>query len=243
MRTQISLSKISMNLEIKIEADETLDGPDGLKIIQKKGYYRYSQDSLQLVDFASIKKNDEIMDLGTGCGVIALILAKRGLVKRIAGLEIQEELAEIARKNVRLNGFQEKIEIVDGNIREIRSLFSPNSFDYVITNPPYIESTAGTRSSGSKKAIARHEILCNMDDVLETTRYLLKSLRRGACIYPAARFGELILKAANKNLLPKRVQFTYSSPKEKAELVMVEFIKEGKPGLEILPPLLEGQFL
>ncbi|MBI2485935.1 MAG: methyltransferase [Deltaproteobacteria bacterium] len=227
-----------MNWEFKIEEDETLDGPDGLKIIQKKGYYRYSQDSLQLVDFADVKKNDAIIDLGTGCGVMALMLAKRRLGRKIVGLEIQKELAEIARKNVRLNCFQEKIEIVDGDIREISRPFAPNSFDYIITNPPYIEARAGTRSSGSKKAIARHEILCNMDDALQAMKYLLKSLRRGACVYPAARFGELILKATNKNLLPKRVQFIYSNPKEKAELVMVEFIKEGKPGLEILPPLM-----
>jgi tRNA1Val (adenine37-N6)-methyltransferase len=227
-----------MNWEFKIEEDETLDGPDGLKIIQKKGYYRYSQDSLQLVDFADVKKNDAIIDLGTGCGVMALMLAKRRLGRKIVGLEIQKELAEIARKNIRLNRFQEKIEIVDGDIREINRPFAPNSFDYVITNPPYIEARAGTRSSGSKNAIARHEILCNMDDALQAMKYLLKSLRRGACVYPAARFGELILKATNKNLLPKRVQFIYSNPKEKAELVMVEFIKEGKPGLEILPPLM-----
>jgi tRNA1Val (adenine37-N6)-methyltransferase len=227
-----------MNWEFKIEEDETLDGPDGLKIIQKKGYYRYSQDSLQLVDFADVKKNDAIIDLGTGCGVMALMLAKRRLGRKIVGLEIQKELAEIARKNIRLNRFQEKIEIVDGDIREINRPFAPNSFDYVITNPPYIEARAGTRGSGSKNAIARHEILCNMDDALQAMKYLLKSLRRGACVYPAARFGELILKATNKNLLPKRVQFIYSNPKEKAELVMVEFIKEGKPGLEILPPLM-----
>ncbi|HEX9830456.1 MAG TPA: methyltransferase [Thermodesulfobacteriota bacterium] len=226
-----------MKSEFKIEEDETLDGPNGLKVIQKRGYYRYSQDSLQLVNFADVRKNDTIIDLGTGCGVMALILAQRGLGRKISGLEIQTELAEIARRNVRLNGFQEKIEIVEGDIREIDNYFAPGSFEYVITNPPYVEVRVGTGTSPSKKAIARHEILCNMDDTLRAMKYLLKSLRRGACVYPAARFGELAFKAASKNLLPKRVQFIYSNPGEKAELVLVEFIKEGKPGLEILPPL------
>jgi tRNA1Val (adenine37-N6)-methyltransferase len=226
-----------MNLEFKIHEDETLDGPYGLKIIQKKHGYRYSQDSLQLVDFAGVKRNDEIIDLGTGCGVIALILAKRGLGRRIVGLEVQKELVELARRNVILNGFSGKIEIVEGNIRRIKSLFSPNSFDYVITNPPYIEVKGGFIGPESQKAIARHEILCDMKDILEAMHYLLKSLGRGACVYPASRFGELILKAKRKRLEPKRVRFIHPNPTDPAELVMVEFIKEGKNRLEIAPPL------
>ena len=226
-----------MNLELELEEDETLDGPYGLKIIQKKHGYRYSQDSLQLTDFTHLKKNDEVIELGTGCGVMALILAKRGLGKRIVGVEIQKELAELSRRSVKLNGFEEKIEIIEGDITKVRALFSPNSFDYVITNPPYIETKSGLISPASQKALARHEILCDMNDILEAIRYLLRPLKRGACVYPATRFGELILKSKKKRLEPKRAQFVYPSPKGKAELVMVEFIKEGKPGLEILPPL------
>jgi tRNA1Val (adenine37-N6)-methyltransferase len=226
-----------MDLESEPKEDETLDGPYGLKIIQKKHGYRYSQDSLQLVDFACIKRNDEVIDLGTGSGVMALILAKRGLGKRIFGVEIQRELAELSRRNVRLNGFEEKIEIVEGDIRKIESLFPPGSFDYVITNPPYIETRSGLINPASQRALARHEILCDMNDVLEAMRYLLKPLKRSACVYPALRLGELIIRSKRKQLEPKRAQFVYPNPHEKAELVMVEFIKEGKPGLEILPPL------
>jgi tRNA1(Val) A37 N6-methylase TrmN6 len=226
-----------MILEVELQKDETLDGPYGLKILQKKKGYRYSQDSLQLVDFAIVKKNDEVLDLGTGCGVMALVLAKRGLGKRIIGLEVQKELAELARRSVELNGFQEKIEIVEGDIRRVKSLFPAGSFDYVISNPPYIETKSGLISPGAEKAMARHEILCDMNDVVEAIKYILKPLKRGSCVYPAARFDELILKAKRKHLVPKRVQFVYPDPKEKAELVMVEFIKEGRPGIEILPPL------
>ncbi len=226
-----------MSLELKIKDDETLDGPDGLKILQKKKGYRYSQDSLQLVDFALIKKNDEVIDLGTGCGVMTLILAKRGFGKRIIGLEVQKELADLARRGVDLNGFQEKIEIVEGDIKRVKSLFTPSSFDYVITNPPYIEAKSGLISPGSERALARHEILCDMNDVLEAIKYLLKPSKRGSCVYPASRFDELVIKAKKKRLEPKRVQFVHPNPEEKAELVMVEFIKEGRPGLEILPPL------
>ncbi|KRT65210.1 MAG: SAM-dependent methyltransferase [Candidatus Dadabacteria bacterium CSP1-2] len=227
-----------MSLEFKIKEDETLDGPDGLKILQKKKGYRYSQDSLQLVDFASVRKNDEVIDLGTGCGVMALILAKRGFGRRIVGLEVQEELADLARRSVNLNGFQEKIEIVEGDIRTVKSLFPPSSFDYVITNPPYIEAKSGLISPGSERALARHEILCDMNDILEAIKYLLKPSKRGSCVYPASRFDELIIKAKKKRLEPKRARFVHPGPEEKAELAMVEFIKEGKSGLKVLPPLL-----
>ncbi|HSE83341.1 MAG TPA: methyltransferase domain-containing protein [Thermodesulfobacteriota bacterium] len=227
-----------MYSEPEIQEDETLDGPYGLKIIQKKKGYRYSQDSLQLMDFANVKKKDEIIDLGTGSGVMALILAKRGLGKRIVGLEIQNELAELARRSVKLNGLEGKVEIVEGDIRKVRAIFSPHSFDYALSNPPYIETKSGLISPESQKGIARHEVLCNMNDVLEAMRYLLKPSKRGACVYPAVRFAELILQAKKRGLEPRRVQFVYPNPAEKAELVMVEFVKAGKPGVEVLPPLL-----
>ncbi|MGH7908277.1 MAG: tRNA1(Val) (adenine(37)-N6)-methyltransferase [Thermodesulfobacteriota bacterium] len=223
--------------EYELQKDETLDGPYGLKILQKKKGYRYSQDSLQLVDFALIKKNDVVIDLGTGCGVMALVLARRGLGKRIVGLEVQTELVEFARRSVNLNGFQEKIEIVEGDIKRVKSLFTPSSFDYVITNPPYIEAKSGLISPGSERALAKHEILCDMNDVLEAIKYLLKPSKRGSCVYPASRFDDLVIKAKKKRLEPKRVQFVYPDLEGKAELAMVEFIKEGRPGLEILSPL------
>ncbi|MGH7800972.1 MAG: tRNA1(Val) (adenine(37)-N6)-methyltransferase [Thermodesulfobacteriota bacterium] len=214
--------------EYELQKDETLDGPYGLKILQKKKGYRYSQDSLQLVDFALIKKNDVVIDLGTGCGVMALVLARRGLGKRIIGLEVQTELVELARRSVNLNGFQEKIEIVEGDIKRFKSLFTPSSFDYVITNPPYIEAKSGLISPGSERALAKHEILCDMNDVLEAIKYLLKPSKRGSCVYPVSRFDDLVIKAKKKRLEPKRVQFVYPDLEGKAELAMVEFIKEGR---------------
>ncbi len=227
-----------MILEAELQKDETLDGPYGLKIIQKRHGYRYSQDSLQLVGFAGVKKNDEVIDLGTGCGVMALILAKKGFGKRIVGLEVQKELVELARRSVEINGFQQRVEILEGDIRKVKHLFRQSSFDYVITNPPYIEEESGLISPGAVKAIARHEVLSDMNDILEAIKYLLKPLKRGSCVYPASRFGELIIKAKKKRLEPKRVQFVYSDREGKAELAMVEFIKEGRPGLEVLAPLL-----
>ncbi|GBD39575.1 Release factor glutamine methyltransferase [bacterium HR37] len=225
-------------MKVELREDETIDGPCGLKVIQKKkGYYRYSQDSIQIVDFANVKSKDRVLDLGTGCGIIALLLAKKGSGRKIIGLEIQKELVDIARRNVVLNGFDNKIEIVEGDIRSIKSIFPPDSFDYVISNPPYLKVQPGFKGPISHRAIARHELLCNMGDVLEAMRYVLKSMRKGACVYPASRFVELIVEAKKRGLEPVRVRFVHTEPRRKAELVMVEFVKGGRSILEVLDPI------
>ncbi len=226
-----------MTKEPELKADETLDSLFGLKIIQKKHGYRYSQDSVQLADFVELKSKDCVIELGTGCGIISLILAKKQPDIRIAGLEIQESLAQLARRNVKLNGLENRVEIIEGDIREVMKIFSESLFDCVVTNPPYRKVRAGLISPHSEKAVARHEILCNMEDVIKAIQYLLKSLGRGVCAYPPARFAELILKTRRKGLGLRRIQFVYPNPDERAELVMVEFIKDRKPELQVLPPL------
>ncbi|MEM4658373.1 MAG: methyltransferase [Candidatus Methanosuratincola sp.] len=225
--------------------EETVDGPYGLKIVQRKRGYRYSQDSLILAEFAATDRKMVVCDLGTGSGVIPLILAKRGLAKRIVGIEIQPRLAEIARRNVAINGYEGIIEIVELDLRRVSERLPCRSFDYVLSNPPYREPSAGKIAPDEEKAIAKHEMLCTMGDVLDAMRYLLKPLRRGACIYPAARTPELMVEARKRRLEPKRIQFVYppsalpqhGGKGRGAELVVVEFLKEGKPGAEVLPPL------
>lgn len=224
-------------MDFKIEDDETLDGPLGLKIIQKKNGYRYSQDSLHLADFARAKKNDHVIDLGTGCGIIALLVAQKNTGKKIVGLEIQKEFADLAKRNVSLNNFQGKVEIIEGDLQEVKSLFQPHSFDCVISNPPYGKVKESQIKSKSQRVLARHEILCDMSDILEAMRYLLKSLGRGVCIYPAQRFEEMIVKAKDKGFQLGRVQFIHANLGKNAELVMAELIKEGKSKLEVMPPI------
>lgn len=224
--------------------DETVDGPYGLKIVQRKRGYRYSQDALILAEFVSTDRTMVVCDLGTGSGVIPLILAKMGRAKRIVGIEVQPRLAEIARRNVAINGYEGVIEIVELDLRRVSVRFPCRSFDYVLSNPPYREPWAGKIAPEEEKAIAKHEMLCTMGDVLDAICYLLKPLRRGACIYPAARTPELMAEAKKRRLEPKRIQLVYPPSalepcrgKGRAELVVVEFLKEGKPGAEVLPPL------
>ncbi|MGQ0792905.1 MAG: tRNA1(Val) (adenine(37)-N6)-methyltransferase [Deltaproteobacteria bacterium] len=226
-----------MNLDMEIEDDETLDGFRGLRIIQKRMGYRYTEDAIRLAGFARVHRGDSVIDMGTGSGIIALAIAQSGVVEKITGLEIQPDVAEVARRNVQLNNFSDRISVVEGDIRLVKSLFKPASFDAAITNPPYLESRGGYAQLKSERAVSRHEILCEMGDVLEAMRYLLKSRGRGACIYPAWRFAEVISEALKRRLQPSRARFIHPSRESRAELLMCEFVKEGRGKFEILPPL------
>lgn len=223
--------------EKDVNIDETLDGPYGLTIVQKKNGYRYSLDSLLLAEFVATSANMKVADLGTGSGVIAIVLAKKAKVGKVVGIELQRELAETARRNVELNGMGDIIEIVELDLRHVKTHFPCRSFDYVLSNPPYREKDAGKIAPNKEKAIARHEISCTMEDVLDAMKYLLKPQKKGACIYPSWRLAELFTQSRKRRLEPKRIRFVHPSPDEGSELVMVEFTKEGKPGLEALPPI------
>jgi len=184
---------------------ETLDGPYGLRIVQKKNGYRYSLDSLLLAEFVNTSANMEVADLGAGSGVISMVLAKKGTVGRVIGIEIQHELAQIAKRNVELNGFGDIIEIVELDMREVKSHFPCRSFDYVLSNPPYREKSAGKIAPGKERALARHEITCSMQDVLDAVKYLLKPRKKAACIYPSWRMAELFFNSRKRHLEPKRI--------------------------------------
>lgn len=226
-----------MNDTKPIRDAETLDGPEGLRIVQNKGGYRYSQDTLLLIDFSSTGPGDEVCDLGTGSGIIPLVLARRGLCRRAVGIEVQPELAETARRNVTINSLGGVVEIVEFDLREVRGSMPCRSFDYVITNPPYMDPDAGKVTPNREKAVARHEIMCTMSDVLDAAKYLLRPQSRAGCIYPAMRLAELITGATARGLEPKRLRFIHPRAAVGSELVMVEFVKDGRPGLEVMPPL------
>lgn len=219
----------------------TIDGPFGLKIVQKTRGYRYSQDSLLLVEFASLSTKDKVADLGTGSGIIPLVIAHKAMASSVVGIEIQGSLAELARKNTALNGMEEKIKTVEMDIRKVKNHFDCRSFDYVISNPPYMDAAAGKITPNTEKAVARHEIKCTMGDVLDAMKYLLKPQKRAGCIYPAMRLAELFIEAKKRHLEPKRLQFIHPRPNGESELAMVEFVKEGNPGLVVLPPIFTEQ--
>jgi len=228
------MKKLSWN-----EAEETLDTLFGgrLRILQKKGGYRFSIDALLLAHFAEPRSKDRIIDLGTGCGIMPLIIAFRKKTGKIAGVEIQPSLADLARRNAALNRLSTRIKILEKDLRDLEGKNVRGIFDLVLSNPPYRKVGAGRVNPRLEKALARHEFKATLQDVLRAARYLLKEKGRLAMIYPASRAAELIQEMRQIHLEPKRLQFVHSHLKEEARLVMVEGFKEGRAQVRVLPPL------
>ncbi len=220
------------------EAEETLDTLFGgrLKILQRKEGYRFSIDALLLAHFADPHPRDRIIDLGTGCGVIPLILVFRRKAEAVTGVEVQPALADLARRNAALNRFSNRIKIWEKNFKELAEDTNRGTFDLVLSNPPYRKVGSGRVNPLEEKALARHEILATLEDVLRTAHHLLKNKGRFCLIYPAARTADVFQLLRRFHLEPKRVQFVHSRPQDGASLLLVEALKEGKAQIQILPP-------
>ena len=215
--------------------DEILGGQ--LKVIQKAKGYRFSIDSLLLAHFVSLKKNDLVLDMGTGSGVISMIIAHCGPCRKVTGIEIQKELVDMAQRNVALNGLGNKVEICQGDIGAIGNIFSPNSFDVVLFNPPYRKLRSGRINPDYQKSVARHEIRGSLNDFLAASKYVLKISGRVYVIYPASRTVDLLSWMRNFSIEPKRMQIVHSNACSRGEFVLMEGIKGAREEVEILPPL------
>ena len=229
------MKKLSWN-----EAEETLDTlfEGRLRILQKKNGYRFSIDALLLAHFAQPRPADRVMDLGTGCGIIPLIIAFRKKMPKITGVEIQPPLAGLARRNAVLNRLSTRIAIVEADLKNLEGKGWKGNFDLVLSNPPYRKVGVGRVNPRQEKALARHEFKATLQDVLRAAQYLLKEKGRLAMIYPASRAAELIREMLSFHLEPKRLQFVHSRLQEEARLMMVEAFKEGRAQAQILPPLI-----
>jgi len=229
--------KSSRSTEIIVRPGERIDCfMDGrLKLIQSKDGYRFSIDAILLAEFVTIRQGDVVVDLGTGCGVIPLILLLTKLVGYAFGLEIQEELAGQAARNVLLNGFDDKMRVVLGDIKN--PPIAKKSADVVICNPPYRQVKSGRINPDSRRAIARHEIMANIDDILHAARSVLRKKGRLALIYSSVRLADILVRMRRFNLEPKKIQIIYPDLNSDAKLVLVEAILGGRPGLKISPPI------
>jgi tRNA1Val (adenine37-N6)-methyltransferase len=221
------------------DSGETLDTLFGgrLKILQKECGYRFSIDALLLARFAEPRPMDRIVDLGTGCGIIPLILIFRHHAEKVIGVEIQPSLAELARRNVALNRLSARIKILEEDLRSLQGRNWRGSFDLVLSNPPYRKVGAGRVNPRLERALARHEIKVTLEDIIRSARDLLREKGRLALIYPASRAADLIDRMREFHLEPKRLQFVHSHLQDEARLLLVEGLKEGRPQVQVLPPL------
>jgi tRNA1Val (adenine37-N6)-methyltransferase len=220
--------------------DETVDALfDGaLKLYQRKRGYRFSLDSLLLADFATIRPEDRVIDLGTGNGVMPLILAYRYRSISVTGVEVQREMADRAERNVRLNGYDGRIAIACMDISSATGHFIPESFDSVICNPPYRAVRSGRLSPSSEKQIARHELKASLEDFVQIAASLMRNKGRFACIQLADRTVDLLMQMRSAGIEPKRLRVVHPFAAARASMILVEAVKGGRSGLEVLPPLI-----
>jgi tRNA1Val (adenine37-N6)-methyltransferase len=223
--------------------DETLDTFfDGkLQIIQKRKGYRFSVDAILLSQFTKICKNERVIDLGTGCGIVPLLLSHTTQALSFVGVEIQKGLAECARKNVVLNHLEDRISILKQDFRGLKGTFPPGSFDVVLSNPPYRRYRTGRINPSIEKAIARHEIKGTLEDLTSTASYLLPPRGRFYLIFPALRTVDLFVALRRGDLEPKRLQFIHPRIREEAKFILTESVKTSGVELKIMAPLILNQ--
>ncbi len=207
-----------------------------LAIIQSKGGYRFSVDAVLLASFVELRGREKIGDLGTGNGVIPLLLASLYPAVRVVGVEIQEPMVKRALRSVNLNRLKGRIEIVQGDVCSIEKIFSPRSFDSVVCNPPYRGPSSGRVNPDPERRVARHEIKGRLRDFLRGGSYLLSHRGRMALVYPAVRMLDLLQTMRQEGVEPKRLRLVHSFKGAPATLVLAEGIKGGRGGLKIMPP-------
>ena len=208
-----------------------------LLVAQPDRGYRYSIDAVLLASLPRPKNGESLLDLGTGCGIIPLILAYRHPGLRITGVEVQPELARLARMNVDTNGLQDRIRIITHDLRHLTVEMISGPVDWIVSNPPYRRTTSGRINPNSQRALARHEISLDLHQLLASVKRLLRTGGRFGIIYPSGRTVDLLGEMRGQNLEPKSMRCVHSHPGDAAKLVLVEGIMGGKSGLTIETPL------
>ncbi|MDA3896265.1 MAG: tRNA1(Val) (adenine(37)-N6)-methyltransferase [Desulfobacteraceae bacterium] len=209
-----------------------------LQIQQSPSGYRFSMDAVIIANIASIQSNDRVLDLGTGCGVIPLILAYLHLEITVFGVEIQKSQADIAAANVRNNHLENRITIFHQDIKSLSVDQTSGNVNVVICNPPHIEKSCGRINPDRQLAVSRHEIEMTLDDVVKTAKKMLSPFGRLILIYPAKRLADLTDRMRSCGIEPKKICILYTKAETKAKRVIIEGIKDGKPGMVITKPLI-----
>ncbi len=211
---------------------------DGLKLIQRQDMFALGTDAVLLCKFASLYPGDRVIDLGTGTGAIPLLLSVRKKLNYIAGLELQPGLVALCWRSIKLNNLEKTIEVINGDIRTVHKTFPPESFDLATCNPPYMPVTGSPINATKSMAIARHELCCQLDDVMKAFAWLVRYGGKAALVHRPQRLGDIFCLFREYGLEPKRLQFVYPRPGQEANMVLVEAEKGAQPGLRTLAPLI-----
>lgn len=226
-------------MNIQIRENERIDDLQyrGLKIIQNTEGFCFGVDAVLLANFADIKKKARVVDLGTGTGIIPVLIAGKTEAASVVGLEIQPSMAEMAARSVLLNQLQDRVKIVQGDIRESVELFGAAQFDVVTTNPPYMNGGGGLVNPSDMKAISRHELLCTLEDVIKAGSRLLQPGGQFAMVHRPERLVDILCLMRSYQIEPKWIRFVHPSPYKKSNLLLVKGTKGGNPQLKMMDPL------
>lgn len=211
---------------------------NGYRIIQRTDGFCFGMDAVLLSGFAMVKKGERVLDLGTGTGIIPILLEAKTEGEHFSALEIQREVADMAKRSVSLNGLEEKIQIVEGDIREASQIFGTASFDVVTSNPPYMNDAHGLKNPDLPKAIARHEVLCTLDDVVREASRVLKAGGRFYMVHRPHRLAEIITVLRGYKLEPKRMKMVHPFADRDANMVLIEAVRGGGVFLKMEAPVI-----
>lgn len=210
----------------------------GYRLIQNPELFCFGVDAVLLSSFAKAKDTDKVIDLGCGNGIIPILMAAKTDAKSIVGLEIQDESAKLATRSVELNELSDRISIVKGDIKEASSIFGASSFQVVTTNPPYMNENHGLVNDYSAKAIARHELLCNLEDIIRESARLLVPSGRLYMIHRPHRLEDILVLMREYHIEPKHLRFVHPYVDKEPTMVLIEGLRGGKPSMKIDPPLI-----
>lgn len=227
-------------MTINLKENERLDElqRNGYRIIQNPEKFCFGMDAVLLSGFARAREGEKVLDLGTGTGIIPILLEAKTRASHLTGLEIQEESADMAARSVKLNGLQDKIGIVQGDIKEAGTLFGAASFDVVTCNPPYMIGRHGLKNPDAPKAIARHEVLCTLLDVVSQTAKLLRPGGNFFMVHRPFRLAEIMALLQEYRLEPKRMRLVYPYVDKEPNMVLIEANRGGRPRMTVEKPLI-----
>ena len=228
-------------INILLKENERIDDLEykGLKIIQNKDGFCFGIDSVLLSDFAKqIKKDSKVIDLGTGTGIISILLCGKTNLKEIIGVEIQEHVYDMAKRSSELNKLANRFKVINEDLTNLSKLFPANSFDAIVTNPPYKKINTGLKNENKAQLISRHEIMCNIEDIAKVSSYLLKTNSSIYMVHRPDRLSDIINTFKKYKLEPKQIRFVYPKIEKEPNLVLIKATKCGKSFLKIDKPLI-----
>ncbi len=225
-------------MDIELKEHERIDDLErnGYQIIQNPEKFCFGMDAVLLSGFAQVKPGAAVLDLGTGTGIIPILIEAKTQAAKICAIEIQEESADMARRSVQLNHLEKKIDIVTGDLKEAERFFDAASFDVITCNPPYMIGQHGLTNPDAPKAIARHEILCTLEDVVRSAAKLLKTGGKFCMVH--RRLAEIMTVMVQYRLEPKRMRLVYPYADKEPNMVLIEGCRGGRPRMTVEKPLI-----